>query len=107
MLKGGKANLKKPESNILTLQKLTSIANYEELNSKSDDDFIPSQFGFDLNPPVPGRLLHLQEVIEEDSDSQPPTKIELNLPHKKTNPAVIQSSPTAALSNLKVPSNLV
>ena len=50
---------------MLTLQKLSSIQNYAELNSKSDDDFIPEHFGFDAHPPIPGKLLHLQEIQEE------------------------------------------
>jgi hypothetical protein len=35
------------------------------LNSRSDDDFIPENFGFDANPPMPGKLLALHEIIEE------------------------------------------
>ena len=34
---------------VLTLQRLTNL-NYEQLNSKSDDDFDPRVFGFDVNP---------------------------------------------------------
>jgi len=33
------------------------LANYKELNSKEEDDFNPEQFGFDLNPPLPGKIL--------------------------------------------------
>jgi hypothetical protein len=51
--------LKRPDHQVLTLQKLSSIQNYQELNSKSDDDFIPENFGFDPHPPAPGKILAL------------------------------------------------
>jgi hypothetical protein len=41
---------------------LSSISNYQELNSKSEDDFIPEEFGFDPHPPMPGKLLALHEI---------------------------------------------
>jgi hypothetical protein len=65
---------------VLTLQILSNIQNYAELNSKSDDDFIPEHYGFDAHPPIPGKILHLQEIQEEPEQSS--SKFELNLPNK-------------------------
>ncbi|TNV85673.1 hypothetical protein FGO68_gene10543 [Halteria grandinella] len=59
---------------ILTLQKLSNIQNYQELNSKSDDDFHPAQFGFDANPPVPEKLLNIHKVGGGGHFSHSPTE---------------------------------
>jgi len=50
-----------PAKHILTLQKLSNISNYQELNSgkQQEDDFNPAAYGFDANPTPPHKLLRL------------------------------------------------
>ena len=33
------------------------------LNSKREDDFNPAQFGFDLDPPLPEKLLNINKLL--------------------------------------------
>ena len=72
---------KNPAKHILTLQKLSNILNYKELNSKSDDDFNPAQFGFDADPPQPGKYL-IHNNLNSNFNSPIPEKIKLNLPNQ-------------------------